>query len=351
MPNHQPFVEGSVHKISDLRAAKKEWSQKLLQPVKVEAARALSAAVSPAPVRNVVGVGIGEKIVDDKLTGVMAVKFLVRVKYPEDQIDSRHLLPKTVSGLPTDVEEVGLFRRFRAGTAARRAPRPHVGMPNPRLKIRPAQPGCSIGFRDPQNQFVMAGTFGALVKDNAGTCVLSNNHVLADEDRLPVGSPIFQPGLLDHANPNTDQIAELTRAVQLEPNAPNKVDCAIAKVLKAQLTTKAILYIGAPQGTADPQIDMTVHKFGRTTGYRVGRVTSVNTDVTVQYETGNFTFAEQIIIVGLAGQPFSDAGDSGSLILERGSNRAVGLLFAGSPSHTIANHIGEVLQALGVTLA
>jgi hypothetical protein len=29
---------------------------------------------------------------------------------------------------------------------------------------------------------------------------------------------------------------------------------------------------------------------------------------------------------------------------------AVGLLFAGSPSHTLANHIDDVLQALGVTL-
>ncbi len=96
---------------------------------------------------------------------------------------------------------------------------------------------------------------------------------------------------------------------------------------------------------------MVVHKFGRTTSYRVGRVTSIDTDVTVQYETGNFTFGEQIIVVGLDGHPFSDAGDSGSLILERASNRATGLLFAGSRSHTIANHIGDVLQALNVTLS
>jgi hypothetical protein len=95
---------------------------------------------------------------------------------------------------------------------------------------------------------------------------------------------------------------------------------------------------------------MRVHKFGRTSSYTVGHITSIATDVTVGYESGNFTFEDQIIIVGDQGS-FSAAGDSGSLILERQSNKAVGLLFAGSQTHTIANHIRDVLQALAVTLA
>ncbi len=68
-------------------------------------------------------------------------------------------------------------------------------------------------------------------------------------------------------------------------------------------------------------------------------------------ETGNFAFQGQIIIVGSSKHPFSAADDSGSLILRRGTNKAVGLLFARSSRHTIANHIGDVLQALKVTLA
>jgi hypothetical protein len=71
----------------------------------------------------------------------------------------------------------------------------------------------------------------------------------------------------------------------------------------------------------------------------------------VGYDLGNLTFTGQIIVVGNSGTSFSNAGDSGSLILERGTNKAVGLLFAGSASHTIANHIDDVLKALGVTLA
>jgi hypothetical protein len=96
---------------------------------------------------------------------------------------------------------------------------------------------------------------------------------------------------------------------------------------------------------------MTVQKFGRTAGYTAGQITSIDTDVTVQYETGNFTFGGQIVVVGLDGQAFSGAGDSGSLIVERNTNLAVGLLFAGSSSHTLANHITGVLAALNVTLA
>jgi hypothetical protein len=326
-------------KYNDLRSAKAEWSQRLLRAKPVEEAqsvRLFTAASGVAPDQNVVGVGVGEQVVDGKPTGVMAVKFFVRVKYPESELSRTTLLPKDIDGLPVDVEETGLFRRF--------AP-----MPNPKTKIRPAQPGCSVGYRDPANQYIMAGTFGALVQDNAGKYILSNNHVLADENRLPAGARIFQPGLLDNGNPNTDQVAELTRFVPLSA-AGNKVDCAIAKVTSAGIVSPAVLHIGPPAGTAVAAIDMAVHKFGRTTSYTVGQIKSIDTDVTVNYETGNYTFHEQIIIVGSASHPFSDAGDSGSLILQRGTNHAVGLLFAGSKSHTIANHIADVLQALKVTL-
>src|SRR5207247_961461 len=169
--------------------------------------------------------------------------------------------------------------------------------------------GCSVGFADPNNQFIMAGTFGAVVKkkNSAGQYILSNNHVLADESRLPLGAPIFQPGLLDGGNPSTDRIAALTKFVPLQAAGNNKVDCAIAKVTSNSLVSKNVLHIGAPAGTGQAAIDMRVHKFGRTTSYTVGRVTSIDTDVTVAYETGNFTFQEQIIIVGRTGHPFSKA--------------------------------------------
>jgi hypothetical protein len=142
----------------------------------------------------------------------------------------------------------------------------------------------------------------------------------------------------------------LTRFIRLRAGVFNKVDAAIARVIQKSLVSNSILFIGPPQGTAVARMDMIVHKFSRTTSYRAGRVTSVDTDVTVQYDTGNFRFQNQIIIVGLNSQPFSAGGDSGSLILERSSQKAVGLLFAGSASHTIGNHIRDVLRAFKVRL-
>jgi hypothetical protein len=338
------FTGFSASQIDSLRSAKQAVAQRLLKPVQAAAFSALAATTSPQTSHNLVGVGIGEKISGGKHTGVLAVKFLVRIKYPDNQVPDEDRLPTEVNGHPVDVEQVGTFRRFMATTAA-------TQMPNPRIKIRPARPGCSIGFRDPNNQFIMAGTFGALVKKGQTRLILSNNHVLADENKLPLGSPIFQPGFLDAGNPpNNGRIARLTKFVPLVPGVMNKVDCAIAALDSNNVATNSVLFIGPPTGRKRAQIDMIVHKFGRTTGFTVGRVTSVETDVSVQYEAGIVSFEDQIIIQGLNSNPFSAAGDSGSLILERSTNRAVGLLFAGSSSHTIANHIDDVLQALGVSL-
>jgi hypothetical protein len=335
------FSDGELQEYA---AAKEEMYGQLFDPTRAQPFKAMSASTSPAPEDNLSGIGIGEKVVAGKYTGVLAVKFLVRFKYSEDQISPGNRLPETVNGLPTDVEEVGTFRRYEAAL-------PLAAPPNPRTKIRPAPPGSSTGFRDPANQFTMAGTFGALVRRGQRRFVLSNNHVLADENRLPVNSPIFQPGLLDGGNPNTDQIARLSAFVQLQTAAANQVDAAIAEVDDASLVTNSILMIGVPQGAAPARRDMVVHKFGRTTGYTVGRITSINTDVRVTYDLGTLVFRNQIIIKGLNNQLFSDSGDSGSLIVERSTRRAIGLLFAGSPTDTIANHIGDVFQALNVRLA
>ena len=60
-----------------------------------------------------------------------------------------------------------------------------------------------------------------------------------------------------------------------------------------------------------------VHKVGRTTGVRHGRVTAFELDgVAVEYDIGVLTFDDQIEIEGSGTRSFSDAGDSGSLIVD-----------------------------------
>src|SRR5205085_831185 len=103
-----------------------------------------------------------------------------------------------------------------------------------------------------------------------------------------------------------------SKFVPLMLGTANEVDCAIARLSSNSVATNSVLFIGSPTGKTRAAIDMVVHKFGRTTGFTVGRVTSIETDVSVQYEAGLMSFENQIIIVGLAAGPFSASGDSGS---------------------------------------
>ena len=47
---------------------------------------------------------------------------------------------------------------------------------------------------------------------------------------------------------------------------------------------------------------------------------------------------------------YSSPGDSGSLVVDKKTKRAVGLHFAGAPHGSVFSPIGEVLKALGAQL-
>src|SRR5256714_13183574 len=122
--------------------AKDALSEQLLHPRGFGPRGAVAFAVrrpaaSPAPEDNLSGVGIGEKISGGRHTGIMAVKFLVRIKYPYKQILYADRLPTEGDGHPVDVEQVGNFRRFMASSSAAA-----TAMPNSRKEIRTAPPGC-----------------------------------------------------------------------------------------------------------------------------------------------------------------------------------------------------------------
>jgi hypothetical protein len=210
---------------------------------------------------------------------------------------------------------------------------------------------------------ITAGTLGCFVRPEAGggTCVLSNNHVLANENRGKKGDTILQPGTYDGGKESDDAVAELQAFVRLKRQGTNLVDCAIA-VLKAGITadTTKLRGFGKLGGVGDEFLDegVTVAKIGRTTGVTRGRVTAFELDnVVVGFDVGNLRFDDQIEIEGLGRGPFSDGGDSGSLIVND-DKRGVALLFAGSDQGgangqglTYANSLHAVLDALKVQLA
>jgi hypothetical protein len=224
------------------------------------------------------------------------------------------------------------------------------------------------------------GTLGSLIIDSTGRqYVLSNNHVLARSDHASVGDAIIQPGLIDNSctpngdGPGTTPIASLSTWLPLNAAATD-ADAAIAQVGSHTVNANgSILELGARQAdgslaAAPPGVSstggkgeagslaLTIAKSGRTTGLTCGAITAVNVDVTVDYyndcaETKPYitkTFTNQI---GLTGSAFSDAGDSGALVVDASNAEPVGLYFTGGvdmagTSQAVASPASDVLSEL-----
>jgi len=212
--------------------------------------------------------------------------------------------------------------------------------------------GTSGGnIKDITNSFCCSGTLGALLTSGGVNYILSNNHVLARSDQAVNGEDVSQPGLIDSNCRPKRIVADFAGAAKLGSN----VDAAVAQLRSGTMnTTGSILDIGQPsKNTAAPRVGMAVIKAGRTTGVTTGKISSINTSVSVQYQKNcgsgkKFTvsYTNQVVINS---STFSKGGDSGSVILSNTNScrHPVALLFAGSSTTTIGNPIGQVLNKLG----
>ena len=227
----------------------------------------------------------------------------------------------------------------------------------------PIQLGTSGGnINDSSKAFCYGGTLGALVEDGSGNqYILSNNHVLARTNVATIGEDIIQPGLIDQSptcfKDTTDVVADLSAFIPIlfktKGTMPsNAVDAAIAQVRVGKVDpTGFVMDIGTlSSDTVAPSLGMAVKKSGRTTGVTNGNITAVSATIDVSLGSGKTArFVEQIVV---GPGNFIAAGDSGSLMVEDvvANPRAVGLLFAGSSTTAIANPIGHVLNAFGVSM-
>jgi hypothetical protein len=220
-----------------------------------------------------------------------------------------------------------------------------------RSKQSPLLVGCSVGHPN-----TTAGTLGCFVEieGRTGPCILSNNHVLADENRATLGDPIRQPGPFDGGASPQDEVATLSKFEALTATGKNLLDGALAALSEDTSGDFGTLTgMGTLNGMRPDPLDgdEIVFKIGRTTGVTRGRISAFEIDdVWIQYDIGVIGFDRQIEIAPTEGSPFSLGGDSGSLIVDE-SLRAVGLLFAGNDVDiTYANPIQTVLQTLGARL-
>ncbi|MFD9883624.1 hypothetical protein ACFWZT_19440 [Streptomyces alboflavus] len=349
------------------------------------------------PLANVVGFGHGVKWSEGRPTGEPAVLVFVTQKVPESLLPERDVIPRQMDdGTPTDILAVGhVAAQRQQRRSARGEDRSSVsydadgtvseqlaGLSQPRLeelgglgafepqllkrRMRPSPSGFSVG-----NVRVTAGTLGSVVYDflpgasvdppGAGLGVpakfyiLSNNHVLADSNRAQLGSSIVQPGVFDGGQDPADRIATLDRfiTIQFAPQIPlerhnNVVDAALGTV-DFQDATREQYFSGAPRAwrrKANVAVGDLVKKSGRTTNISFGRIVSVDATIDVNYGTaGTARFKDQILTTNI-----SAGGDSGSLVTSL-DNVALGLLFAGSSTVTVVNHIENVRALLRVEIA
>jgi hypothetical protein len=238
-----------------------------------------------------------------------------------------------------------------------------MASPSPRAPLwhqarqRPLLIGSSLG-----HYAITAGTLGAIAlhRKTRRPVMLSNNHILANEDRGKIGDAILQPGAYDGGSKTRDRVGKLLDFVPLKTTA-NLVDAASAAVDEGvSFDGQTLTGLGQLRGLRSTALEPgeVVAKVGRTTGLTRGVVTAIELDdVVVEFDRGELGFDRQFEIEGADNEAFSAGGDSGSLIVDDDGN-ACGLLFAGSDQGgrngkglTNANDLTLVLEALNLELA
>ncbi|WP_138429760.1 serine protease [Fodinibius saliphilus] len=342
---------------------------------------------------NVVGVALGNKIKNGKDTEETAIQVLVQHKLEPDLLSKNDLIPDKVKGTKTDVIEVGQIvagplapdiepvtqtgldvgngdmvdwdmqeelddiltdpkERTRALKKRRAKSARGISPEQLHQRSRPVRGGFSIGHYK-----ITAGTMSTACYDLKAFpgipqkfYILSNNHVLANSNKANMGDPILQPGPYDGGSYPRDMVARLSRFIPIRfknssTTPRNYVDAAIAEV-PFHIANREVYWIGHVKDLyAAPKVGDIVQKVGRTTDFSTGRVKSINATVDVNYGNGRVArFAHQILTTRM-----SAGGDSGSLVTTL-DEKAVGLLFAGSPYVTVLNNILYVQSLLNIRI-
>jgi hypothetical protein len=320
--------------------------------------RASAGVAGEAPLRKIHATGVGVRSSQDKPGPTdFVIKVYVFEKADVPEATAEPFLSRPIQGVEVDIEYLPIQVAYGKAKAPKKPKPAAVGGPaQHQQRHRPVPGGVEIGPLG--GAFV--GTLGCFVRrgtgDDAPLFVLSNNHVLADVNRFPLGTRFTQPFSADPA----DVIAALS---DFEPilfpstgsQPRNVIDAAVAAVTDpGQVVLGQILNIAnyTPQLLA-PRPGMAVTKAGRTTGVTQGTIRAIRVrGVQVNYGTRQHpiiaTFDNAITITGAGGAPFSAPGDSGSAILDQKTGRPVALLFAGAGATTTACDIAAACARFSV---
>jgi hypothetical protein len=319
---------GRLRVVLDACTAPPDQAAVLEAVARPEAAEATTHVRDVIAQPNVVAVGIAEKISSGQPTGRLALAFYVETK--KTRVRPSDLVPVSVPGVVagrdvvTDVIEIGKI------------------VPEFHIEKTPIEPGFSVGHPN-----ITAGTLGAVIGPADNPRILSNSHVLADSGRATIGDPILYPGRDDAGAAPADVVGTLTQIVPFVTGGAfvNSMDVAVATIaparrseLRSRIPTLGIV----PSGTTVPKRGMRVVKVGRTTGMTTGEVRDINFRFVLQYDAGlEVGFTDQVFCTR-----YSQGGDSGSLVLEEGTGKAVGLHFAAADGGSVFSPIRPILRAV-----
>jgi len=289
---------------------------------------------------NIVGVGIAEKISHGKNTGKLSVTFYVEKKIPLNKLVQSSVIPATIptalsgrSELLTDVVELGKIVLQSGG---------------PFVQRTPIQPGNSVGHFK-----ATAGTLGAIVRRGRRKMILSNSHVLALSGKAKKGDHIIYPGRADKGKVPGDVVAKLFKDVKFMTGGQfvNEVDCALAEISPQNVRpiNPSLRGLAGPSGVTVPRRRMKVRISGRTSGV------SIQSEIKDPHFRFKIPYPDLGAEVGFKNQilcrpPYSLDGDSGSLVVEASTGRAVGLHFAAAPKGSVSCPIEKVMSKLGCRL-
>ena len=318
---------------------------------------------------NTLAVGIGIKESNGQFTDEISFRVYVTEKKSLAELAPQDAVPREVMGIKTDVV-IPLQIKDRpdvCGTERRTL-----------TKHRPLRAGIAIS--PDSTTYGTLGWFGVLDMDDS-RILLTNKHVLYDntQETITTSRPTAQPQLGSVSKCcccecGSDNVIgdSLIGIRNLSPLTSTSVDCAIARIKPADAATIAMTIANdataevlTVAGTAAAVVGQTVRKIGARSGFTRGTVVHIGDVAVAPTDPAGGAISirtGQVLVIpdpaetyqvndrGTCKFAFSNAGDSGSVILNADDN-IVALLYAGdektnSVDITVANNIQNVLDAL-----
>ena len=250
-------------------------------------------------------------------------------------------IPQQINGIPTKTTVIKEFKLLSQSSSLSLPPGIDLNL------YRPIRPGIAIS---PTGSLV--GTLGAIgYGPNNERIIISCNHVIfqpkSDDNIGWLGQPIYQPYMHCSKDNKIGNLRSYVPIVPINQYADNLADVAYATIdpnTPIEETDKYGYTIGS---SADPILNEDVHKTGAATGYTEGKITSLDLNLVVQtLDTYRFT---DNILTDVAGT----TGDSGSVLVSKSDNSAIGVIFGGGltdtgQSFTVASKARNIENLLGI---